>query len=242
MKIEKISDNQIRCLLTSEDLAQRQLKLSELAYGTEKARGLFGELMKEASRQCGFEANDYPLMIEAIPLTGGSIVLIITKVENPDELDTRFSNFAPSVHRDTAQEQNAPAASPLDHLLSALRSALSEEDRETYKEKLQERRDFMLTSRMYSFDSLADAIEAVKVVGNAFSGQSSLYRDDETGRCYLLLRAGEPEDLGAMQSVFISLTEYGHAEKLSPARQQFLAGHCTVLCPSGAVEILQSLG
>ena len=37
MKIEKINDNQIRCTLTRDDLAQRQLKLSELAYGSEKA-------------------------------------------------------------------------------------------------------------------------------------------------------------------------------------------------------------
>ena len=38
MKIEKISDNQIRCTLTRADLADRQLQLSELAYGTEKAK------------------------------------------------------------------------------------------------------------------------------------------------------------------------------------------------------------
>ena len=41
MKIEKISDNQIRCTLTPADLEERQLKLSELAYGTEKAKSLF---------------------------------------------------------------------------------------------------------------------------------------------------------------------------------------------------------
>ena len=36
MKIEKINENQIRCTLTKDDLAERQIKLSELAYGTEK--------------------------------------------------------------------------------------------------------------------------------------------------------------------------------------------------------------
>ena len=35
MKIEKVNDNQIRCTLTKSDLADRQIKLSELAYGTE---------------------------------------------------------------------------------------------------------------------------------------------------------------------------------------------------------------
>ena len=37
MKIEKLNENQIRCTLTHADLAARHLKLSELAYGTEKA-------------------------------------------------------------------------------------------------------------------------------------------------------------------------------------------------------------
>ena len=41
MKIEKINDNQIRCTLTHADLAARNLKISELAYGTEKAKSLF---------------------------------------------------------------------------------------------------------------------------------------------------------------------------------------------------------
>ena len=46
MKIEKLSDNQIRCTLTRADLAERQLQLSELAYGTEKARSLFHDMHK----------------------------------------------------------------------------------------------------------------------------------------------------------------------------------------------------
>ena len=45
MKIEKVNDNQIRCTLTREDLDSRHLKLSELAYGTEKAKSLFREMM-----------------------------------------------------------------------------------------------------------------------------------------------------------------------------------------------------
>mgnify|MGYP002896795245 CR=1 FL=1 len=85
MKIEKISDNQIRCTLTRADLADRQLKLSELAYGTEKAKVLFRDMMQQAAYEFGFEAEDIPLMIEAIPLSADTIILIITKVEYPEE-------------------------------------------------------------------------------------------------------------------------------------------------------------
>ena len=96
MKIEKLNDNQIRCTLTRADLAARHLQLSELAYGTEKAKSLFRDMMQQAAFEFGFEAEDLPLMIEAIPASADSIVLVITKVEDPEELDTRFSKFAPS--------------------------------------------------------------------------------------------------------------------------------------------------
>ena len=88
MKIEKVNDNQIRCTLTREDLAERQIKLSELAYGTEKAKLLFRDMMQQAAYEFGFEADDIPLMIEAIPLSQDTIILVITKVEYPEELDT----------------------------------------------------------------------------------------------------------------------------------------------------------
>ena len=96
MKIEKNSDNQIKCTLNKADLASRQIKLSELAYGTEKTKSLFRDMMQQASTELGFEAEDLPLMIEAIPVSSDCIILLITKVEDPEELDTRFSRFAPA--------------------------------------------------------------------------------------------------------------------------------------------------
>ena len=57
MKIEKVNDHQIRCTLTKEDLADREIKLSELAYGTEKAKDLFRDMMQQAAFQYGFEGS-----------------------------------------------------------------------------------------------------------------------------------------------------------------------------------------
>ena len=96
MKIERLNENQIRCTLNKSDLASRQLKINELAYGSDKAKELIRDMMQQASYELGFEAEDTPLMIEAIPVSSECIVLIVTKVDNPEELDTRFSRFSPS--------------------------------------------------------------------------------------------------------------------------------------------------
>lgn len=94
MKLERLSENQIRCTLNKADLADRELLLNELAYGTDKAKELFRDMMEQAADELGFEVNDIPLMIEAIPVSPDCLILIITKVEDPEELDTRFSRFS----------------------------------------------------------------------------------------------------------------------------------------------------
>ena len=134
MKIEKVNDHQIRCTLTKADLADRELKISELAYGTEKAKSLFRDMMQQASAKFGFEADDIPLMIEAIPLNADCIVLVITKVEDPEELDTRFSKFAPAMEdddeidpddfSDSSSDNTVRSRKAVMHRLQALRQPL----------------------------------------------------------------------------------------------------------------------
>ena len=79
MRIDKINDNQIRCFLSKEDMESRQLHLKELAYGTEKARALFHELLREARARFGFEVENMPVMVEAVPLQDDSLVLIVSQ-------------------------------------------------------------------------------------------------------------------------------------------------------------------
>ena len=90
MKIERISDNQIKCTLSRQDLDEKNIRIAELAYGTDKARALFRELIEQASVELDFEVDESPLMIEAVPTSKDSLVLIVTRVDNPDELDSSW--------------------------------------------------------------------------------------------------------------------------------------------------------
>jgi len=112
MRIEKINEKQIRCTLNKKDLKDREIGISELAYGTSKAKALFRDMMQQASYELGFDADDIPLMIEAIPLLPEALVLVVTKVEDPDELDTRFSCFT---EEREWEEEMEPAYEELDY-------------------------------------------------------------------------------------------------------------------------------
>ena len=179
MKIEKINDNQIRCILSKEDLEMRNLKLSELAYGNEKARALFRDMMIQAAARLGFLPQNSPLMIEAVPLGNGSIILIVTRVDNPEELDTRFSKFAPSVQKNV-REPSGIVAVP-DPLFQAMKESLPKPPVHDEKEEIERWSRFLFTNRMFVFRTLDDAIRAAVLTAPLYTGESALYKDNGSG-------------------------------------------------------------
>lgn len=140
MHIEKINDNQIKCILSQRDLLARELDLSELAYGTEKARSLFHEMIEQAHDAFGFEAENTPLMVEAIPVSKESIVLIITRIDTPDELDTRFSRFSSMDTDDIVNEDNE-FSNGADDILDLFRSSSKKDTHDTEELLLQDSDD-----------------------------------------------------------------------------------------------------
>ena len=233
MKIEKINDHQIKCTLTKEDLADRELKISELAYGTDKAKDLFRDMMRQANLKFGFEANDIPLMIEAVPLNSDSIVLIITKVEDPDELDTRFSKFAPSVHdsenEDDEEDENTDSdVMDLFHKIrEQVASSVEEQLPDSGQTGIQENRQDgqpVSASHIFTFSSIHELLKPVDYVNTAYQGDNFLYKDPETGH-YLLLVTKSQEDSDSFNRICNTLSEYGKIDRTIPAREAYFAEH-----------------
>lgn len=240
MKIEKVNENQIRCTLTREDLASRELKISELAYGTEKAKTLFRDMMRQANFEFGFEAEDIPLMIEAIPLNAECIVLIITKVEDPEELDTRFSRFAPSVTEDEDDEYGTGDTDEVMDLFRRLHTAPPEADTQNSPQDSANPAETVF-SRIFLLNSLRQAMDACRLIAANYTGISSLYKDHSEQRYYLILtsNAGPGEDFDKACNI---LSEYGTLQRSFSAGESYLAEHCEVLIPRDAVHILGNSG
>lgn len=239
MKIEKVNENQIRCTLTREDLASREIKISELAYGTEKAKSLFRDMMQQANFEFGFEAEDIPLMIEAIPLNAECIVLIITKVEDPEELDTRFSRFAPSSDEEDYEEDyqdpdNHQEILDLFHRLQETRNdAPAAPDSLTQENSDEEK----LRTRIFCMDSLRQVMSAANFISSRFAGRSALYKNEPEQKYLLVLTQGEAsrEDFDRVCNM---ISEYGQLQKTMSTGHSFLEEHCEVLIPENALGLL----
>lgn len=241
MKIEKVNDNQIRCTLTKEDLVSRELKISELAYGTEKAKSLFRDMMQQANFEFGFEAEDIPLMIEAIPLNAECIVLIITKVEDPEELDTRFARFAPSSMEDEDEEDNidVPAEEVLD-LFRKLQNTnqAPEASADTEQEAVPAPEMVLAKPRVFSFRSLQQVMNASNVVAAHFTGDSALYKDEKSGQ-YLLILTQTQTDATFDRACNI-ISEYGTLRPGLSGSLAYLEEHYEPLIASHALQALKN--
>ena len=247
MKIEKINDNQIRCTLTHADLAARHLKLSELAYGTEKAKSLFRDMMQQASFDFGFEADDIPLMIEAIPTSADTIVLIITKVEDPEELDTRFSKFTSAGENDFPLPETLNKLEGADEFLDLLNkvkgaaASISATSSEQEEEKKAEDTPIPLNVKLYSFDNIDQVIQMAQLIGSLYHGANTLYRDNNSDGIYILALTQSEHTKNEFNKVCNMLSEYGSPEKVSTTILAFLEEHCEIVIAADAVQKLAYL-
>lgn len=251
MKIERVNENQIRCTLSKSELADRHLKVSELAYGTEKAKALFHEMIEQANDEFGFEVDDMPVMIEAIPLSGENIVLQITKVDCPEELDTRFSKFseADEEEEDESEEkQSSIFKDPkgADDILGMFKK-MKEDFEQTVdgkeeKEDAPKRRRQRATklAKMYEFKTLDQVERLSRVLGNYYNGENDLYKDEKRNSYCLLVKKSNhtPEEFNKVCNI---ITEYASYRKYTAATEAFFKEHGKLIVKGNALQMLKTL-
>ena len=254
MKIEKVNENQIRCTLTKEDLEDRQIKLSELAYGTEKAKSLFRDMIEQANDEFGFEVDDIPLMIEAIPLSGENIILQITKVEYPEELDTRFSKFSAG-EEDASETDDISLFSDIqkaDDVLGLFKkmkekfekqeqketqTAQAEGEKEENPKPAKKKEVPVNLTKMYEVQCIEQLERLSRVLGGYYTGDNDLYKDEKKNRYYLLVRKGAhlPEEFNKVCNI---MSEYASSKKYTLAAEAFLKEHGKLILKTNALQII----
>lgn len=263
MKIEKINDFQIRCTLTSNDLASRGIRVGELAYGTDRVRGLFQEIMQSAREQYDFQTDDLPVMVEAIPISSECMVLVITVSEDPEELDTRFSSFAPSVMNDEDEEEDMEEEDVFEDLvhdddISSLferiqegglthlfSGSLQDSDKKVKARKMpdkEKRYSDPAKYRIYSFPLLMDIIRVASMVNPSIAGRNTLFKN-QNGEGYLLVlyhAADTGKDDPHFSRTCLILSEYGSEIHTQAVSDQYLEEHSRILIKDNALQTLHS--
>ncbi|MDE6917541.1 MAG: adaptor protein MecA, partial [Lachnospiraceae bacterium] len=194
----------------------------------------------------------------AIPLNSECIVLVITKVEDPEELDTRFSKFAPSVHDEYEEDD---LGSTLDSMLQSLSEGaddvldlfkkihdnhLAESGEETQsgsdKAKLRTARNAKQAigidlTRIYGFESLNQVTRLAHILAQHYSGKNSLYKNEKTSG-YLLVVAQSNHTPEEFNKICNMLSEYGNPEKIASASEAYMEEHFEPIIKDKAIQAL----
>ena len=210
MKIEKINDNQVKIILSQSDLAERNIHLNELKYSDDKTHQLFREIMEQAVSECDFHADNAALMIEAVPLSQESMMIIVTKVAAGEEMDSKL-NFLPGM-KEASRFKSRGFVEP--------RVEIKNEDNFT----------------VFSFARLDDCSGAASRLFGCFNGSSVLYKLN--GRYYLVLQNNNPDDRLTTEDLENVLHEYGTKHISTGISKSFLSEHGEVIIKAAAVDVL----
>lgn len=253
MRIERINENSIRCTLTSFDLSVRNLNLRELAYGSEKARKLFDEMMAKAGAEVGFHADNTPIMIEAIPMSSDSIQLIISKVTDPEELDTRFSRFTQGHGiRKEAEDWISRLTSALLEGAGGLAgqlqkpeenkgagSAVEKDHKESETPGDDKEAADIAEFRAFAFEDLDMVISAAKA-SSFFDGSSTLYKSPRDQHYVLLIRSegSSGEEFSKACNI---VAEYGRMLRTVINTPAYYDEHYKVIAKDSAIRRLAGI-
>ena len=250
MKFEKINDSQFKCILNSEELSKRRIRLSELAYGSDRVKALFDEMMMRAAKELDFDASDEPLMIEAVPISEECLVIIVSKVDDPDELDTRFSEFSHTgMEDDLPEDEDLPVADEVLSSCEGIRDFFGMLSSPDLPEQAKIPR--MITEvvssnvigayyKVYRFASLDSVCEFARIVSPSYRGESTLLKDADDNSFLLLLRMGRDDTINFNKVCNIA-AEFGTVLRQATGLDSRLTEFCDVMIKENAIRTLKRL-
>lgn len=227
MRIERVNSNQIKCYLNKNDLSARQLTFAEIAYGNPKTQILFQDMMTKALDEFGFDIQNVPVMIEIVPASYDSIILIITRVDDPSDIDDQFVEFQ---QNQASARESTGARKP---------AANSQTDRPKFPDlNPNKKSDLADVSFAYMFDNLEAVISAAHELSKYRISQSDLYREDD--KYILLIRnRSTAKDLRLLISGL--LAEFGRIYKNNTVSFEYYKEHCELIIENDAIGQLVRL-
>ena len=163
MRIEKINDDQIKFVLTENDLTERAINIEELTVPSDKTQKLFKDIMNKALEEYGFESAETPLMVEAMPSSQDGIMIIVTRLKDKESAKDRFTALTEA--KDLRRFKS-----------KGLKRIECGEDKVDDGEVM-----------IYSFDTLDDVISLAIRIDASYNGQSSLFKHN--GRYFTVMES-----------------------------------------------------
>ncbi len=175
MEIDKINDDTFRCLLTKEDLEDRNLKFEDFLKNSSRVQDLLHEVMEEAHDRFGFEIKNNAVALRMMPTQEGDLNIIVCG-GTPEE---QFKTFMREVIRASGLTQ--------DQLWGEGRKPADENNVSVSDVKAESVKE-LFPNVIISFGDLDSVSEYARRIYAGRPVNSDLYKDSRDGRYYLIIR------------------------------------------------------
>lgn len=209
MRIERISDTQIKFVFMTSDLEERDIKINEISYASDKTQQLFREIMMIVQDEQEFVGGETPLMFEAMCVGVDSLVVVVTKIDDAMEKEKSF-NLIPAARQSCRYKKCGMIKQP------------ETKGEESYS--------------IFSFDNIDIMATGVSRLPMNFKGLSQAHKMD--GRYFLLL-ANETEDTKTTDELEAILYEYGQKHVSNAISHQYLLERGEIIISENAVGKLR---
>ena len=231
MKIEKLNDKQIKVLLDKNDLEERDLQISELAYGSEKAQNLFKEMITVANEQFGFTLESGHIAVEATPLSIDSIVLVLTQLsDDSDDLSDRLSLLK------GLKELFKHVAEQPPEVLDELEEAIDLNDLEETIPLNKNKQEPPKLAYIYKFKNLDTIFDLSSQITNYYEGNSQLFKYQK--EYYLCLN---PENTKNASYALNITGEFGERVQLSALAEDFFMEHGEIIVKENVFKTFSAI-
>lgn len=217
MKMERISDTQIKFILTKSDLISRHLTLADLTNQNEKTSRLFKEMLDKAVKNFNLKPESNPFMIEAMPIKEG-LMILISKVDSNKSLSSGI-DFLPETIKAGRFRQG-----PFFDLKEEASPHINRKDAKY---------------SIFVFKSMDEASSASKRIEADFEGESSLLKLKDS--FYLLLKRRKPQNELKTDNLETALSEYGRKHISNSVSSAYIKEHGEVIIADRAINILSEI-
>ena len=240
MRIEKINSNQIKCVLDKDELLKRHINVSELAYGSDKAQELFKDMMQQASFEFGFESGSAPLMIEAVPLSSDGIMLIITKVDNPEDIDEKYTGITMPSARTFKKKEEDGEEEITDYDLDLLEDMETELEEDDGDDDSKVSDNTISAFFVYAFNALDDISDVARSLDFFEVTSDRVYKTSDTKQ-YLLCIQTDCVTKADCKVIRGKLSEYGEVVQCRKSKLNYFDEHYDIIVKDGAISKLKVL-
>ncbi len=244
MKIEKLSDTQLRFTLWKNDLDEADVKISDLAGARSgKADELLRNIMQRAREELDFDVEGASIMVEAMQVDQECIVFLVTKVDGEEQLDPKYEYVK--------KLQEAIKTDP-DSLREKFGDVFVDRTRgneEKYVENGSQKEQGSGSEPekrkipsyvLYSFSDLENVIKVAKMTSTFYDSDNSLYKTPDENKYYLMVtrnRNSEDEFNVAVKC----LREFGVVCTINYGTKFFVEEHYDCIIKDNALQMLSEM-